>query len=118
MSNINLSKLKHKELPTKEIEMTIGGEVQKITIKAINGRGITALGTLESNDLTKNTKLCLLALIYGLDLSQEDAELLMDADTLAADMLAAEIISFTQEHSSIINEAKKEIKKNLRKKAI
>lgn len=118
MTKINLSKLKHKELPTKEIEIKICDELQKITIKPINGRGITSLGTLEANDLTKNTKLCLLALIYGLGITQEEAELLMDADTLAADVLAAEIIAFTQEHSEIIKEAKEEIKKNSRKKAI
>ena len=38
---IDLSKLKHKELPTKTLEIEVLGELQKITIKPINGRGLT-----------------------------------------------------------------------------
>ena len=51
--------------------------------------------------------------MYGLDLDQDKAELFMNNDLLGADSLAAEILSFTQEYQTTLNEAKEQIKKNL-----
>lgn len=116
MSKINLSHLQHKELPTKEVEVEINGEVQKVTIKPINGRGLTSLGLISDDDIDKNAKMCLLALTYGLEIKQNEAELFMNNETLAADSLAAEILKLTTEYSSIITTAKAEVKKNSKTK--
>ena len=117
MKKIDLSFLKHKELPTKEIKVEIFGKEQEFNIVPINGRGLTSLGLIQEDDLDKNAKLCLLALIYGLKISQEEAELLMNADTLAADMIAAEVISFTNDYNKELNDARTEVKKNSKTKA-
>lgn len=112
MPKINLSHLKHRELPTKEIEVEINGEIQKVTIKPINGRGLTSLGLISDEDVDKNSKMCLLALTYGLDIKQYEAELFMNNETVAADALAAEILKLTSEYSSAIITAKAEVKKS------
>ena len=53
--------------------------------------------------------------MYGLKLTQEEAELFMNTETVAADSAAAEILNFTQEYQHEINTAKEEIKKNIKK---
>lgn len=111
---IDLSKLKHKELPTKDIEIQLSEEKQLITIRPITGRGLTDLGLLKDS-IDRSSKMCLLALMYGLDISQEEAEMFMDADVLCADTLAAEIINFTHEYNNEIIAAKENIKKNSKK---
>lgn len=115
MKKINLSFLKHKELPTKDVKVEVNGEQVEVTIKPINGRGLTSLGLMGEYDVDKNSKLCLLALMYGLDIDQDKAELFMNEDTIGADTLAAEILNFTQEYQTELNNAKTEIKKNLKK---
>lgn len=116
MKKIDLSFLKHKELPTKDITILLNDEEQTITIRPINGRGLTSLGLIAENDIDRNSKMCLLALIYGLGISQEEAELFINADTISADTLAAEVLKFTSEYQSELSLAKKEVKKNLKTK--
>lgn len=113
MKKIDLSFLRHKELPTKDVKVEVNGEQVEVSIKPINGRGLTSLSLIGDNDLDKSSKLCLLALMYGLDIDQEKAELFMNQDIIGADSLAAEILNFTQEYQTTLNEAKTEIKKNL-----
>jgi hypothetical protein len=60
--------------------------------------------------------MCLLALTYGLDIKQAEAELFMNSETLAADTLAAEIIKLTGEYSAELNNAKTGVKKSLKTK--
>jgi hypothetical protein len=115
MKKIDLSKISHRELPTKKIKLEIGQEIQEVDIVPINGRGLTSLGLISEDDLDKNAKLCLIALMYGLKLTQEEAELFMNSDTVAADSAAAEILNFTKEYQNEINTAKDEIKKNIKK---
>lgn len=116
MKKIDLSFLQHKELPFKNITETINGEEQTFTIYPINGRGVTSIGLLAEDDVDRQSKLCLLALMYGLQITQEEAEAFMNYETAAADTIAAEILKFTKEHQSILNEAAKEIKKNTKTK--
>lgn len=113
MKKIDLSFLKHKELPTKEVKVEVNGEQVEVTIKPINGRGLTSLSLISDNDLDKSSKLCLLALMYGLDIDQDQAELFMNQDIIGADSLAAEILSFTEEYQKTLNEAREQVKKNL-----
>lgn len=116
MKKIDLSFLQHKELPFKNITETINGEEQTFTIYPINGRGVTSIGLIGDDDVDKNSKMCLIALMYGLKITQEEAEMFMNAETVVADSIAAKILTFTKEHQSIIATASKEIKKNLKKK--
>ena len=113
---IDLSKLKHKELPTKTLEIEVLGEPQKITIKPINGRGLTSLGLISEDDIDRSAKMCLIALMYGLNLTQNEAELFMNNDIVAADTIAAAIIEFTGEYTQEIASAKDYAKKNSKEK--
>lgn len=113
---IDLAHLKHRELPTKEIKVEINGEEQSITIKPINGRGFTSFGLIAENDVDSASKRCILALMYGLDITQDEAELFMINETLAADMLAAEIINFTKDYQLELSKANEEVKKNIKRK--
>lgn len=115
MAKIDLSFLRHKELPTKEVEVELNGELQKVTIKPINGRGLTSLGLIGDGDVDRSSKMCLLALMYGLDISQEQAVLFMNNDTVNADTLAGAIINLTSEYQTELAAAKEEVKKNLKK---
>lgn len=116
MSKINLSFLKHKDLPTKEITVEINGKNQSFDIKPINGRGLTSLGLITEDDVDRSAKMCLLALMYGLDLKQNEAELFMNNDIVAADTIAAAIIEFTGDYQQEIESAKSYIKKSLKEK--
>lgn len=71
---------------------------------------------MEDKDLDKNAKLCLLALMYGLDIDQQVAENFMNQDTIGADGIAAQILQFTSEYQQELNKAREEIKKNLKTK--
>ena len=64
MKKIDLSFLRHKELPTKEVKVEVNGEQVEVTIKPVNGRGLTSLGLIGEHDVDRNSKLCLLALMY------------------------------------------------------
>lgn len=116
MKKIDLSFLRHKELPVKTVCYEINGEEQRFSIYPINGRGLTSIGLIPEEDIDRQSKLCLLALMYGLKITQDEAEQFMNYDTAAADTIAAEIFRFTQEHQTIIGEAAKEIKKNSKTK--
>lgn len=113
---IDLSFLKHKELPTKEITVNINGEDQTFDIKPINGRGLTSLGTINNDDLDKTSKLCLIALMFGLDIKQAEAEAFINNETAAADEIASKIMEFTTEYNEEIAKAKTEVKKNSKAK--
>ena len=113
---INLSFLKHKELPTKEITVKINDEDQTFDIKPISGRGMTSLSLIGEEDLDKTSKLCLIALMYGLDIKQSEAEAFINTETAAADEIASKILEFTTEYNNEVIKAKKEVKKNLKVK--
>ena len=116
MKKIDLSFLKHKELPTKELTVTINNEEQTFSIVPVNGRGITSLGLIGEDDVDKSSKMCLIALMYGLKINQEEAELFMNTETVAADSIAAEILALTRDYQLELATAKKEVKKNLKNK--
>ena len=116
MSKIDLSFLKHKELPTKEITVEINGKEQTFDINPINGRGLTSLGLIQEEDVDRSAKMCLIALMYGLNLKQSEAEDFMNTDILAADTIASKIIEYTGEYSQKLIEAKTAIKKNTKEK--
>lgn len=116
MKKIDLSFLQHKELPTKDVPIELNGETQIVTIKPVSGRGVTSLGLVTEDDVDRSSKMCLIALMYGLGIKQEEAELFMNEETLVADSLAAEILKFTGEYSSTLQQARREVKKNSKTK--
>ena len=116
MKKIDLSFLKHKQLPTKNITQQINGVDQTFSIKPISGRGLTSLALINDEDVDKASKMCLIALIYGLDLKQNQAQLFINNDLVAADSIAAQIIQYTQEYNEELTKAKAEVKKNSKEK--
>lgn len=116
MKKIDLSFLKHQELPTKEVEVMIQDKIEVITFKPVTGRGLTSLAMIDENDVERNGKMCLIALMNGLGISQEEAEAFMQEELFAADSLAASILQFTSEYQKTLNEAKMQVKKNSKKK--
>lgn len=115
MKKIDLSFLKHTELPTKDVKLKVNGEEQEFTIKAISNRGLTSIAAISPDDLDRSSKMCLLALMYGVDISQEQAISFMNFDITAADTLAGIILEFTNEYNKKLAEAKTEVKKNSKK---
>lgn len=113
---IDLSFLKHKETPTKEITVEVNGQEQTFDIKPINGRGLTSLGLIQEDDVDRSAKMCLLALIYGLDIKQNEAELFINNDIVAADTIAAKVIEFTGELQEELEKARSYAKKNTKTK--
>lgn len=116
MKKIDLSKIKHRELPTRDIEVEINGEVQIVTIKPVSGRGLTSLGLITDDDVDRSSKMCLISLMYGLGIKQDEAELFINNETLAADSLASEILKFTGEYNAEMSNAKTQVKKNSKTK--
>lgn len=113
---IDLGFLKHKEVPTREITVEINGKDQTFDIKPINGRGITSLGLITEDDVDRSAKMCLIALMYGLDLKQSEAEMFINQDVVAADTIAAKILEFTGELQQELEKAKSYAKKNSKEK--
>lgn len=116
MKKIDLSFLKHKELPTKDITIELNGETQIVTIKPVNGRGLTSLGLISEDDVDRSAKMCLIALVYGLGIKQDEAELFINEETIVADSIASEILKFTGEYSSELQQARREVKKSSKTK--
>ena len=106
MKKIDLSFLKHKELPTKTITVKIADKEQEFDIKPVTGRGLTSLGLISEDDLDRNSKMCLLALMYGLGIKQEEAEGFINEDFIAADTIAAEVLLFTTDYQTELSNAK------------
>lgn len=115
MKKIDLSFLRHKELPIKDVKVVLNGEEVEVSIKPISGKGLTDVSLISEDDLNHSSKLCLIALMYGLGIKQDIAEQFMNQEVLAADTLAAEIFQFTSEYQSELELAKKEVKKNSKK---
>ena len=65
--------------------------VQRISIHPLCGRGVIAWGNNAKNnpnDVTFEERACLTALIYGADISEEDAIRLMDCDRTTANAIS------------------------------
>ena len=85
---INLFALKRCTLPQREIDVSIGGDHQKVVIHPLNGAGKIAVAELaqhlEPGNLSFSPTIIKLALMYGANLSEPDADLLIDSDPEAA----------------------------------
>ena len=110
--SIDLSNLKPIELPTRKIEIQIKGDyitnedgekkprIQQITIHPFSGSGILAW----VNNHRKNresveyeARACITALVYGADIPEDKARMLLDYDRDTADKISLAVWRFTTE---------------------
>jgi len=113
---IDLSKLNSKELPAREIAVTISGDPQTVKIHPLTGAGRIAVAGLAEkiaeNDLTFQPTIIRLALIFGADLSEADAEKLIAADPEAAIEIGSAVWSFEAEYQSAKEQERATAEKN------
>ena len=100
MSALDLSRLKPVELPVETLEIQLKDDfnvnpetgektpnIQKLEIHAISGEGMIAWGQNGLNNLENvqfEARACLTALIYGADMPEDEARLLMNYDRATA----------------------------------
>ena len=101
--SIDLTNLKPIELPTREIEIQIKGDyktdpetgektpnIQKITVHAISGEGMIAWRTNGRNNQQSvefEARACITALVYGADIPEDKARLLVNYDRETANKI-------------------------------
>ena len=113
--SIDLSNLKPIELPTREVEIQIkddftvneAGEktpnIQKVVVHAISGEGMLAWRNNERNDpksVEFEARACITALVYGADIPEEKARLLLNYDRETANKLNVAVWMLTAEFYS------------------
>ena len=128
MSVLDLSGLKPVELPKKEIEIQLkddftvneAGEkipnVQKITVHAMSGAGLIAWGNSDRSNpesVKYEERACRTALVYGADLTEEQAQTLMNFDRHSANKISFAVWRLTADFHSAKNEEAKTAEKNL-----
>lgn len=100
LAPLDLSKLAPRELPVEPFAVRLKGDVtvnektgektqnvQTIPIHPLSGAGLIAWGNNPKNDpdgVTFEERACLTALIYGADMTEEQAKLLMEYDRESA----------------------------------
>ena len=98
--SLDLSRLKPVELPTETLEIQLKDDfktdpetgektpnIQEITVHALSGEGMIAWGTNGLNNRENvqiEARACLTALIYGADMPEDKARLLMNYDRQSA----------------------------------
>lgn len=110
---IDLSKLKALELPTKEIEVEILGETQKITITAMSDDIFLDFRDIKKSSDIYEVKQRKLALIRCAGMTEEDADILCAKSGETAAFIIGEILELTEKFekakSDITAEAKKKV---------
>lgn len=108
--SIDLSELKALELPTKEVELEIAGKKQTVTITALGGDGATAIDGI-SGKVDSTTKLYIIFLMYGANMTENNAIYFLRNDRVNADFLVAEISKLSKEYADKRNAEQEEAKK-------
>ncbi len=128
MSTLDLSRLKPIELPTREIEIQLKDDfkvnaetgertpnIQKITVHAISGEGVIAWTGNPKNvkeSVEYEARGCLTALVYGADIPEEQAKLLLNYDRETAQKIALHVWQITGEFYSATNAESETAEKN------
>lgn len=115
VKKIDFSKLKPEELPTKEITVPFESGEQVVTIHPLNGRGRNAWygNPKHSRDnVAFEDRAIMLALIYGADLEEDEADFLVKSDYRAARFIGNEIWRFTGSYDKDKELEAKEAEKN------
>ena len=113
--SIDLSKLKPIELPTREIEIQIKDDytvnesgdkipnIQKITVHAMSGEGMIAWRNSDRSDprsVEFEARACITALVYGADIPEDKARLLVNYDRETANKINVAVWLLTAEFYS------------------
>lgn len=111
---LDLSKLKALELPKKEIEVEILGEVQKVEISAFGDDIYLELADIKDTNPTNSEYLSRkLLLVNCAGLTEDDAKILLSKDGKAA----AKIMSAIFEITDAFDSERKKIRENAKKKS-
>ena len=111
---IDFSKIKAKELPTREEEINVLGTIHKVTIKPLTGVARMEYWALNHQDEAdeRTRKRILLALVNGADFSETEVWQLISLDWEAALDLSGRIHAFTAEFEADLDKLKAEAEKN------
>lgn len=125
---LDLSKLAPRELPVEPFAVRLKGDVstdettgekkqnvQTIPIHPISGAGLIAWGGNPKNDpdgVTFEERACLTALIYGADIPEEQAKLLMEYDRESATAISQAVWLATARFQKAQKEEAEEAEKN------
>lgn len=126
--SIDLSRLKPVELPTKEIEIQLKDDfkvnpetgeitpnIQKITVHALSGSGVIAWNGNPKNvqeSVEYEARACLTALVFGADIPEGQAKLLLDYDRETAQKIAIHVWKITGEFYSATKAESETAEKN------
>lgn len=109
---IDLTRLKAVELPTKEVEVEVLGEKQKVKISAINDSGyLDFVSIREAAPERAESKIRLWILEHCAGMSAADAALLMERDGKCAAAIVSEVFALTDEFAKAQAEARETAKK-------
>jgi len=128
MSALDLSRLKPVELPAKELEIQLKDDfttdpdtgeqkpnVQKITVHAISGEGLIAWGNNSKNNpesVQYEARACLTALVYGADMPEEQARMLLNYDRESANKISLAVWILTSDFYSAKKTEREAAEKN------
>ena len=128
MKTLDLSRLKPVELPTETLEIQLKDDfnvnpetgektpnIQKIEVHAISGEGMIAWGQNGLNTLENvqfEARACLTALIYGADMPEDQARLLMNYDRESALKIQSAIWILTSKFYAAKNKEAETAEKN------
>lgn len=108
---IDLSKLKVNEVPQKTIDVEICGEVQNIVVKALDSEGMTALNGVHGM-ADASAKRAIIFLMYGADMTEPEARLLINGAIDAANQITNEVANMTMDYIATIKAERETAKKN------
>lgn len=125
---LDLSKLSPRELPVEVIDVKLKGDfnvdekngkktqnVQHIQIHPLSGAGLIAWGNNPKNDpegVTFEERACLTALIYGADIPEDHAKLLMEYDRESATAISQAVWVATSKFQKAQKQEAEEAEKN------
>lgn len=115
IKRIDFSKLKPEELPSKVISVHFETGDQELTIHPLNGRGrIAWIGNPKhtQDHVVFEERAVMLALLYGCDMTEEEADLLMTADYKAARFIGNQVWIYTNEYDKSKKAEAEEAEKN------
>ena len=108
---IDLTKLKALEFPTKEIEVDILGETQKVKITAMSDDLSLDVRDIRNNNSIHEVKVRKLILTKCAGMSEEDADLLCAKDGAAAAKILSAILDLSDEFDAARAKLREEAKK-------
>ena len=128
MSALDLSRLKPVELPKRELEIQLKDDfnvnaetgektpnIQKIEVHAMPGEGMIAWGNNSKNDpesVMFEARACINALVYGADMTEDQARFLVNYDRANAQKIAMAVWVLTVDFYTKKREEEKTAEKN------